>query len=273
MQKNKLIILSIGSIILIILVGMMIFLERDDRTNPSAPQSNIAVSDNNSNEAEVQNNSDGSSINNQTDQDSSIDQNNESLNNIDETDVKVKEVREKVAEAIKTHELNETATEMTKETLYAHSLLNQNLSQDFRKMKDDESFTNEDDVKQNAEWTAIELMGWHDHATDNYQFNYSEQRFLAFIEDQNLLEEEDIMTSVLLEQLKNTNNNVYIRQLEILYLKPFIWDSIEDEVASNMSNDFSDLEEEEEQYQVFLAFDQEVISNLVEKHPNLFEGE
>lgn len=263
MQKNKIIILTTGTIILIILVVLMIFLERD-RTNSSGTESNIILSNNNSDEVDIQHNPDDSSINIQTDQDTSNDPNAETLNDFDET-----EVREKAIEAITSHALNESATEMTEETLYAHSLLNQN----FREMMIDESITKEEDEKQNAEWIAIELMGWHDHATEHYQFNYSEERFLTFIEDQNYLENQDAITSILFEQLKNIDNNLYIRQLETHYLKPFIWHNIEDEVASNMSEDFSDLEEDDEEYQVFLSFDQEIMSNLVEKNPNLFESE
>jgi len=263
MQRNKLIILSIGTTILTILVVLMIFLERDQTTS-NAPESNIAVSDSQSSEVDKVESNQGNSLINSQNEENSHDNNDERINGLDEN-----EVRDYAQKAIAAHNLNNSATEMTEETLYAHSLL----YQDFKDMLNDESSTNKDDATQNAKWISIELMGWHDHATEYYQFRYSEDQFLDFLEDENRLEDQDMSTSILFEELNNINKDMYIRQLESHFLKSYIWENIENEVSSNMSEDFSDLDEEEKDYQAFLAFEQELTNDLFEKNPNLFESE
>ena len=76
-----------------------------------------------------------------------------------------------------------------------------------------------------------------------------------------------------LKVLFTINKDIYIRQLETHFLKSFIWDNIHNEVISNMSEDLSDLEEEEKDYQAFLSFEQQITNALFEKHPNLFDSQ
>ncbi|WP_280770015.1 hypothetical protein [Salipaludibacillus daqingensis] len=266
MQRNKLIILSIGTVILTILVIVMIFLERGETTSNGAG-SNAVVTDTNSSTNTASNED------NAQQDDESL--NVQSENSIEEDeniyDLSEEELREKAREAIDSSTINDSETEMTKDSLYNHSLLNQK----FRNSLDEETNSTEEDVEQNAEWLSIELMGWYDYAQDKYDFNYSEDQFLSFIENENYIEDEEMMAIALFEELKQINENAYIRQLETNYLKAFIWESIQDDVASEMSDDVSgmdnDNDNDENEYRLFLAFEQEIMSDLVEKNPNLVE--
>ncbi|WP_416151581.1 hypothetical protein ACM26V_11665 [Salipaludibacillus sp. HK11] len=266
MQKNKLIILLIGSTILIVLVIYMVMLESEQPNSNNSTESNITTSSDDSFDEEQQENSQENSGNflNAESENELTDGNNEEINDTDEH-----EAREKAIETISNQNLNESVNELTQDTLYEHLVLYQN----FRFMLNDEDeVTREEDIESNAEWIAIELKGWHDHASENYQFTYSKDQFLAFVEEENYLEDEDMITLVLYDELKKVNEDLYVRQLETHYLKPYIWNSVEDQVAAEFSDEVPDNDENRRSL-LYSSLEQEIMTKLVEENPNFFDTE
>jgi hypothetical protein len=254
MQKSKLIILIAGSVILLILSTIMFILERDNQAgNTTDPEVGVTNENQLGEEAEpgdeaVTPENDGGQSNDAT----------AGLNGEEEEDL-----RENAHEAISKSSVNENETDMSEQTLFNHSVLYRTYQ-----MFDEDSLIDEEDIEQDAEWISVELMGWHDHASREYGFDYSDDDFVNYVEEENFLEE-DTHTIILLEELAETNENLYKRQLEIHFIKQFIWESIKEDVAAEAGEE-TDLSDENYQ-QLFYSFEQEVIEELIENNPSLFE--
>ncbi|PYZ93841.1 hypothetical protein CR194_11925 [Salipaludibacillus keqinensis] len=261
MQRNKIIILIAGTIILLILIFIMSWLDREG-SSPNTTQSNSGVTETTENtNNEIQNDEQSNSENSLNVQsDEGLNEANEGTNELDD-----REIQEIAQETILQHDLNESATELSEETLYNHFLL----FSDYRSTISEEEDLASNENESQGEWPAIELKGWYDHAVEEYQFTYSEDHFLQFIREENLLENEERSLKILFDELENTNENLYIRQLEIHYLKPYIWENVKQQVASDTSEDST----EDEDYQHFRSFEQEILNDLIEKHPEMFESE
>lgn len=257
MHKNKVIILAIGTVILIALSITMFYLESQtpsdlSETNLSEADPEVTDDSNNSIENESSSSSPDGNINQAED---TIENDGETLSEEEQTDL-----QEYAIEAIEEANVNEQAEELSLETLYTHSVINQAYN-----INSNEDTLSSDNLDQEAEWISHELMGWKEHAEDNYSFEYSEDDFLNFINQENYLEEEDTSTIILLNELENVSENAYHRHLELLYLRPFIWSSIErdinDESENNESGDMSHFRE----------FEHEVLEKIIEENPDLID--
>ncbi|MDG5787819.1 hypothetical protein QA612_09940 [Evansella sp. AB-P1] len=133
------------------------------------------------------------------------------------------------------------------------------------------NFTEDIELEDEARWVARDLQAWMQVATETADFSYSDEDFLAFVEEENFLEEDDLKKTVLVNELKRIDDSLYVRHLEYHYLKPFIWNNIESHFSSQSSQNHRETDEEY-LYRIFLQFEDEVTNHLLESYPELQEN-
>ncbi|WP_078579425.1 hypothetical protein [Salipaludibacillus agaradhaerens] len=248
MERNKLIILIAGSVILVILLFLLIVLERAENTENSGPSTS---GDNTGTELES----------------SGTDSNTGTSNNISESAIddsalieSDEELRQYAQEAISNTSFNKQAEELTQETLYDHALLYQRYTFLFEDQAAEEGSAEDD-----ARWMSLEIKAWFDFAQEKYGFSYEPEDLAAFVENDSDTEEET-STRLLLEELASINDNLYYRQLEFHYLRPYIWATIKDDVAKENGEDPDD-----DLTYLYYDIDQQVMEKLMESHPELID--
>ncbi|UTR15728.1 hypothetical protein MM221_03840 [Salipaludibacillus sp. LMS25] len=248
MERNKLIILIAGFVILIILIFLLIVLERED--NPANPGPNT------------------NSGNTETELNNSTSNNTETSNNVSQSAVdestlteSEEELRTYAKEAISNTTFNDQAEELTQETLYDHALLYQQYTLLFEDQAAEEGSAEDD-----ARWMALELKAWYDFAQENYGFSYEPEELATFVKNDTDTEEET-STRLLLEELASVNDHLYYRQLEFHYLRPYIWATIKDDVAQENGEDPDD-----DLTYLYYEVDQQVMEELMKSHPDLIDA-
>lgn len=257
MHKNKVIILAIGTVILIALSITMFYMERQSFTNISESGPEIPDSEKEENVGNSEEGSPSSTPEGNIDQSDNTGQVTEDTLGGDDQDT----LREYAEEAINEINVTDESTELSQESLYKQSLLAHTYN-----LKLDEESIGSDNFEPEAEWISLELISWKDHAEENYSFTYSLDNFLEFLnQEEYLQEEEDEANLILLDELNNEDENLYHRQLEVQYLKPFIWASIESEIVPEANSENNEIS------QHFREFEQEIMEKLIEENPQLID--
>ncbi|MFA9559116.1 hypothetical protein ACERII_17535 [Evansella sp. AB-rgal1] len=254
MTIQKKIFFLVGGILLLSLSITLLLLYRDDITQePPAVTTNDRI-----NSEEQQQSETIESINIVGEDNSNLEYSTE------DEQLEESEVRENVVEALSMVNLTESYEEPSERSFFEHAILDYILT---NVMGD--NVAEENDVEDEAEWVAKDLIAWLEVAENRADFSYSESPFLTYVERENLITD-DLKTQILLEELRKISETLYIRHLEFKFIKSFIWNDIH-VTFSNEHNQSSDEVDEDYLYSLYSQFEEEVMTHLLEKYPELWQ--
>ncbi|MBU9721032.1 MULTISPECIES: hypothetical protein [Bacillaceae] len=257
MTKNKVIYLSIGAILLIILSSILLYLYSNEPDHfGEAPSLDAQITDTRDS-AEV-NEGITDSINISQGEDEAGE-----LYSIEEYDQE--ELISSAKQAIEDIDFTGSFSELNENALFDQALLN-----DYYFSLLGDQFANEEEQDANAEWEARELMAWISVAEATADFHYDENNFLTFIEAENILESEDLRTTVLLNELESENSDLYVRGLELRYLKFFIWEEVKGTYEQEHASEADETDVDYEN-RLYWLFEDEVTNYMIENYPELIE--
>ncbi|RKL66808.1 hypothetical protein CR203_13310 [Salipaludibacillus neizhouensis] len=258
MHKNKVIILAIGTVILIALSIAMFYLEGQGPNSISDTGPEVSQSGNEENQETSEQGSTSSTPEGNINQGDDTGQVTDNTIEGEGQDTLRRYAKESISESNFTSE----SSNLTQE-----SLLNQSKLAQTYYLKQEESTIGSENIETEAKLISLELIGWKEHAEENYSFTYSFDDFIEFLNQEEYLEEDsNEPNDILLEELKKTDEELYHRQLELQYLKPFIWDSIESEIAPE-----GNTEDNNNKY--FNDFEQQILGKIFEENPQLIEDD
>ncbi|SDZ30102.1 hypothetical protein SAMN05421736_109101 [Evansella caseinilytica] len=263
-KRKKIYLLTGGAIFLALSITMLVLYMNDPYTE--VPQSAIPETSREPLEEDVASAA-GDSINIDSEEEAAGQSAAEGSNESDE-----EELRKAAREAINGVSLSRSTSDPSEQTFYEHSYLNQYYSNILGEHQIEEEANNDSAMREEAKWVAKELVAWINIAAEKTQFAYSETEFLEYVENEHLLQEDDSRTIALLNELKSDSESLYIRHLEFQYLKSFIWSKTQEQLKQE--NEQRDGETEEDYlYRLYLAFEDEVMSSLLESYPELSQSE
>ncbi|MBU9713781.1 hypothetical protein [Evansella tamaricis] len=168
-------------------------------------------------------------------------------------------------EAIQTIEITDTLQEPSENSFYQLALLN-----DYYFNLLGNQLAEEEEVENNADWVARELTAWMNVADETSGFSYSESEFLSYVEQEGYISGEDLRTRTLLNELQLTDHSLYVRGLEIRYLKSYIWNEVKGNFERSNPQQGNESEEDY-QFRLYLLFEDEITTYLVENYPELLQ--
>lgn len=193
------------------------------------------------------------------------DDNDDATSTIGNNTIDEDELKQYAKEAIEEASLTDTLSEPSERSFFEHAYLYQYYSNLMG-----ERLSEDEEMEDEADWVAKELAAWYEMAGEIGDFNYSESEFIQYVSEQNFLVEEDIRTVTLLNELRNKSETLYNRQLEYHYMRLFIWESIQDQLAENNQQNPDEAEEDYLQ-RLYREFEGNVTEYLIEKYPELLE--
>ncbi|MDQ0254872.1 hypothetical protein J2S74_002254 [Evansella vedderi] len=256
MEHKKKILFISGGLLLALLSFTLIILYENDPTQDPPPSSVGELPGSNDGETgAAPNNMDSINI---------TDESNEDVEStIGNSSSDKEELQQFAREAIESVNLNTSLSEPSERSFFEHARLNQYyISLMGNRLSEDEEMEDE------ADWIAKEHIAWIEIAKESGGFHYSEANFKEFISTNNFIEEDDIATAILLNELKEYNETLYIRHLEYQYIKPYIWDSIQGEFKEQHSQN-SNESDEDYMFRLYREFESKVIDYLIDRYPEL----
>ncbi|MBM7096330.1 MULTISPECIES: hypothetical protein [Alteribacter] len=106
---------------------------------------------------------------------------------------------------------------------YYHFLLNQDVRHNL-----EDSGTSSDEREEDARYQARELMVWKDIAAEEYDWEYNENQFISFVNSEDLIQNDSQLNRQILRELREEDEDLFIRHAETKYLRSFIWSGIQD---------------------------------------------
>ncbi|MCD8508846.1 MAG: hypothetical protein LRY73_02415 [Bacillus sp. (in: Bacteria)] len=173
------------------------------------------------------------------------------------------ELRAFAREAIEGVNLTSSLSEPNERSFFEHARLNHyylNLMGN--------RFSEDEEMEEEAEWVAKELVAWLQTAGDMSAFHYSESDFISFVEKNDYLVEDDISTLILLEELEKYDEVLFLRHLEYQYIKLYIWESIQEDLRDTFSKESNETEEEY-LFRLYGEFETIVTDYLISQNPEL----
>ncbi|UTR11489.1 hypothetical protein MM300_03925 [Evansella sp. LMS18] len=256
MSKNKKIYFGAGAVILLALSLLMIVMTMDEPQNgASQPQ----VSQDSASETEETESNGSDSNDNVTDEpvgEGSI---------LGDDQFNDDEIMEYAEEAVSNTSLTSSIDGPRIESFREHALLRQNYLNLMG-----QNLSEEDEMENEADWSAKELNAWIAVAEEETGFTYSEDEFMEFVNEEGYIEEDDQETRILLHVLSEEDDNLYTRQLEYLYMRPFVWQSVKPALEEQYEQE-SDESDEEYEYRLYLELGEAISAYLDENHPELMQ--
>ncbi|WP_078594888.1 hypothetical protein [Evansella clarkii] len=256
MSTNKKIYFGAGAVILLALSLLMIVMTMNEPQNgASQPQ----VSQDSGSEPEETESSGSDSNTNITDEPAGEE-------NILETDqFNSEEIIDYAEEAVSKTGLTSSIDGPRIESFREHALLQQN----FLSLMG-QNLSEEGEMENEAEWSAKELNAWMAVAEEETGFSYSEEKFMEFVNEEQYIAEDDQETKILLDVLLEEDDNLYLRQLEYLYMRPFIWQSVKPALEEEYEQESGEADEDYE-YRLYLVYGEAISAYLDENHPELMQ--
>ncbi|PYZ97106.1 hypothetical protein CR205_00415 [Alteribacter lacisalsi] len=118
-----------------------------------------------------------------------------------------------------------------------------------------------DERQEDARFQARELMTWKELAARDYGWDYSEEAFQQFIENEDVLEDDDTAHLHALSTLRSESGNHYLRYSETRFLKRFILQQIQPELESELPREDGE-DDEDYEYRLFRYFIQHVMEEM-----------
>ncbi|CAM3982834.1 hypothetical protein [Alkalicoccus chagannorensis] len=259
MPKQKLIVLIAGAVVLVILSAVLMLTEDDREAMNSEDEPQLANEETASSEPAGETDDAGASSGNAVNIDSSEPQEEEA--SISEE--REEQLREAAEEAL------DTFTPDVEEPFTYEAFEGQALVQSLYQSGQEEGGTISEDMETNAEWLAVELSAWRDHAEDAYGFSFDQASFEAYVEEQeNVSLEGSAEVMVLVDTLNEAESSLGDQQLHYQYGIPFIWHEIQDEAAGGESPEATT-----ELNALFYEEQQEVFERIQSENPDMMEGE
>lgn len=250
--KNRKILFISGAILLAFLSFILILLYENDPTQ-APPSSTIDELPGGEGEAPAGNISGDINITETDDEDIAV-----GGDQVDE-----EELRSFAREAIEGVNLTSSLSEPNERSFFEHARLN-----NFYLNLMGNRFSEDEEMEEEAEWVAKELVAWLQTAEDMASFHYSESDFVSFVEKNNYLEEDDISTLILLDELEKYDDVLFLRHLEYQYIKLYIWENIQGELSQTFSKETNETEEEY-LFRLYVEFEAIVTDYLISQNPEL----
>ena len=258
MTKNKKYYYSIGAVVLFGLSLTMFMLYLNDPPNSQTQTPPVEQVDTETNDSSPREVEESINITNDNDNDNPEDSNSPS------SDYSGEELESFAREAITNNTLSSSLDKPGIQSFKEHARLHQ-----YYYALMGENLSDEGEAENEAEWVAKELNSWMEVAAD-MAFSYSEKDFEDFINREAFLTGASSETSVLINELKKEDENLYIRHLEYKFIKPFVWESVKSTLTEEYSQD-DDETDDEYNFRLFLVFEEKVFDYLDENHPELMQ--
>lgn len=259
MPKQKLLILGAGALILMILSIALFLLDGEQQ---------VIQSDDLSNNTETSNQEAASTETNseQTDAGNTINIESENSSTTESIDEETEEeLRERAQNTLDDY-LPEEHDSFSREAFEEHATAYLHFQQ-----QDEDGTIEEDSIASNAEWIAIEMNGWYTYAQDQYNFNYSENTFEAYVEEEQQHPlGNDAEVRIFIEEMEQENPAVAQQHREYHFAQSYIWHEIQEDAAAEADVSPQSVEQWN---QLYYAVEQEVFERISEDHPELLEGE
>lgn len=140
---------------------------------------------------------------------------------------------EEMVDAV-TDSINETgimtagATSTTESSYYYHFWLKQEVQHYLN-----DSGLSRSERQEDASYQAKELMAWKELAESDFDWSYNEDRFMSHTNRKELVREDTKINRLILQKLRDENDDLFVRHAESNYLRSFIWHEIKDQLKND----------------------------------------